>query len=400
MPAARSHESLSAPQSVLPHTSLPPGNDPSLVLVPATRDEHVQTQILNADEWSGFLDHAQYIDREKYLLTADLTSHGRLTGWLLTSPNLPVNSDGTRPILAACETIQKDAYVAKNGKLEQVLSHGICSVFCRPEYRGKGYAGRMILELGKKLATWQQVNGKKGSFSTLYSDIGPNFYSRLGWKVYPSDHIIIPTVTQENYARRQLSLPRVEELTPTELKKLPLIANTEAELRRSSIATPDIPHVAYAPTMSHFSWHFMREEFLADAAGQPFPEVKGAIHESSKIALIWTRTYSADFNSWQLSVLHTYIPNDCSIVQDEQVKILASLMLRGQLEANRYEMKKGVEIWDPSQVIVDAAKLLMETDVQIVTRDKEHLCSLRWNPDGQLRDEGVVWLGNEHYAWC
>lgn len=400
MPAAKSSEFLPAPQPVLPQDSLPLGNDSSLVLVPATQDEHVQTQVLNADEWSGFLDLSKYLDRETYLLTADLTSHGKLTAWLLTVPNIPANSDGTRPILAACETILKEAYIAKNGKLEQVLSHGICSVFCRPEYRGKGYAGRMITELGKKLETWQQVDGTRGCFSTLYSDIGPNFYSRLGWKVYPSDHVIVPAVTEEDYARRRPTLPEVEELTLTGLKMLPLIPNMEAELRRLSVATPEVSHVAYAPTMSHFTWHFMREEFLADAAGQPFPSVKGAIHEPSKIALIWTRTYSADPNGWQLSVLHTYIPKDCSLKTDEQTKIMASLMLRGQVEAGRYGLKKGVEIWDPSEITVAAARMLMDTDVQIVTRDKEHLCSLRWNPDGRLSEERVVWLGNEHYAWC
>ncbi len=77
-----------------------------------------------------------------------------------------------RPILGSCESFRKRALVARAGKLEDVISHGIGSVFCNPEYRGRGYAQRMIEELGKKLDTWNQKDGKKTDFTVLYSDIG------------------------------------------------------------------------------------------------------------------------------------------------------------------------------------------------------------------------------------
>lgn len=38
--------------------------------------------------------------------------------------------------------------------------------------RGKGYAARMMKELGTKLDTWQQEDGKRADFTVLYSDIG------------------------------------------------------------------------------------------------------------------------------------------------------------------------------------------------------------------------------------
>ena len=56
--------------------------------------------------------------------------------------------------------------------MENSVSHGIGSVFCNPEYRGRGYAQRMMAELGKKLDTWNQGQGTKTYFTVLYSDIG------------------------------------------------------------------------------------------------------------------------------------------------------------------------------------------------------------------------------------
>ena len=56
--------------------------------------------------------------------------------------------------------------------MEEVVSHGIGSVFCRPEFRGKGYARRMMVELGGMLDKWQQKEGERAHFTVLYSDIG------------------------------------------------------------------------------------------------------------------------------------------------------------------------------------------------------------------------------------
>ena len=62
--------------------------------------------------------------------------------------------------------------------MEDVVSHGIGSVFCNPDYRRRGFAQRMIEELGKKLDTWNQEDRKKTDFTVLYSDIG-KVYKRL-----------------------------------------------------------------------------------------------------------------------------------------------------------------------------------------------------------------------------
>ena len=110
-----------------------------------------------------------YIRRETHLENQTFTKDGGITFWVLVDSALPPNK---RPLLGSCESFRKRALVARAGKLEDVVSHGIGSVFCNPDYRRRGYAQRMMDELGKKLDTWNQQDGKKTDFSVLYSDIG------------------------------------------------------------------------------------------------------------------------------------------------------------------------------------------------------------------------------------
>ena len=69
-------------------------------------------------------------------------------------------------------SLKKRALVKKQDQgVEEVISFGIMSVFCDPDLRGRGYAGRMMQELGKKLDHCGQDEGQKTQFSVLYSDI-------------------------------------------------------------------------------------------------------------------------------------------------------------------------------------------------------------------------------------
>ncbi len=381
--------------------SLPSSSSVDLVLVPATPLEYAQCSRLNADEWKGPLTLEQYIEREKHLLNKDLTKNGGSTGWILISPQLPLNTDGGRPILASCETTLANAYVARNGKLEKVKAHGIGSVFTRVEHRGKGYAGRMMTELGKNLTTWQQQDGDKSLFSVLYSDIGVKFYSRFGWKVFPSTHIHLAPLDRSTYEANCKNLPNVEDLMGDDLSKLPAAQFVERELISQSKQRSDRPFIAFKPDLEHLSWHHAREEFVSAQLGLPYPKLKGAVHQPTGIAMIWTRIFSAKQKDWQLHCLHTVIPPEVK-GSAEGVKALSALLLRAQREAGAWGLHRGVEVWDPSQLIVAAAQSLradVEDKVEIVNRDQEHVCSLRWIGAGSSVED-VVWDYNQKYAWC
>ena len=150
--------------------SLPRGDSPDLHLVLATPEEILAQQNANSDEWRGVLDLPAYLRREEILAEQDLTKDGGLTSWALVyQPS--GSSEQDRQVVCACETIRKRALVAFNNTVEFVTAHGVCSVFCPPQFRGKGYAGRMMVELGERLKTWQS-KGQKNLFSVLWSDIG------------------------------------------------------------------------------------------------------------------------------------------------------------------------------------------------------------------------------------
>ena len=378
-----------------------PSSSSDLVLVPASPLEYAQCSRLNADEWKGPLTLEQYMDREKHLLSQNLAKNGGATGWILTAPQLPPNSDGSRPILASCETMLASAYAARNGKLDKITAHGIGSVFTRAEHRGKGYAGRMMTELGKNLTTWQQPNGDKSLFSVLYSDIGVKFYSRFGWKAFPSTHIHLAPMDIPTYEASSQNLPDVKELRTEDLSELPAAQIVEQELLAQSKHRPNTPFVAFKPDLDHFQWHHAREDFVSTQLELPYPKVKGAVHRPTGVAMIWTRVFSANQKDWQLHILHTVVPREVRNPV-EGLKALSALLLRAQREAGTWNLHGGVEVWDPSELMVAAAQSL-RTDahdkVEVIHRDQEHVCSLRWTGDGN-RVEDVVWDYNQKYAWC
>lgn len=150
---------------------LPASTSPSLALVHPTTAEKLATWRLNSQVWCGRLSLEAYLRRESVLANQILTRDGGITFWILVDTSAPTST--TRMILASCETYRKRALIAiGNAKVEEVVSHGIGSVYCNPQLRGRGYAGRMMKEIGMKLDTWQQEDGKRADFTVLFSDIG------------------------------------------------------------------------------------------------------------------------------------------------------------------------------------------------------------------------------------
>lgn len=158
------------------HVDLPRGDSKTLQLVHPTEEEKAIQFKLNGAEWRGALSLPTYLRREEALSSQALTCNGGITYWILIDTALDGNpldpSSGTRLPLASCETYRKKALVWRDGKLEETVCHGIGSVFCAPHLRRRGYAQRMMQELGKALRTHQMLEENENLFSVLYSDIG------------------------------------------------------------------------------------------------------------------------------------------------------------------------------------------------------------------------------------
>ena len=378
---------------------LPHSSSASISLVPATLLERYQCWHINSHSWRGPLSVAQYLSREAFLERQLLTRDNQITYWILTDTALAPQRDGTRPILASCETLRKEGYLAEDGHLKKLVTHGIGSVFCRHEYRGRGYASRMMTEVARTLETWQQQGASKAFFSILWSDIGRSFYAAHGWKAMSSTHISLPSVSQQ-VSSQALSVPNcstVQGLTAHDLRNRicpKAIAVVEAQLILQSRKRPHVPHIAIRPDYDHMAWHHAREDFQARALYNQDPVTKGAEDPATGCAMIWSRVYGKTPQNNKLHILHTIIPEDAA--GDVSGSIVA-LLTRAQLEAKAWNMLGGVDLWSPVKAVVDAAQILCgEEKVRVCIRDKESVCSLRWIGEG---DE-VHWIANEKYAWC
>jgi hypothetical protein len=146
---------------------LPDKRSPTLALLHPTEEEKLAVWKRNGAEWRGALSLEAYLRRETHLGNQDFTKNGGITFWILVD-----TAAKNRVILSACETYKKKALVARNGKIEETVTHGIGSVFCPPECRKRGYAGVMMKMVGEALKTWQVAGEEQCAFSILYSDIG------------------------------------------------------------------------------------------------------------------------------------------------------------------------------------------------------------------------------------
>ena len=149
---------------------LPRRDSPTIALVHPTSEEKTRTWKLNGSSWRGRLSLEAYLRREEHLASQALCCDEGMSFWILVDT---ASTGSSRAILASCESFRKRALIKRPGKdVQEIVSHGIGSVFCNPEYRGRGYARRMMNELARQLDSWQQKSGEKAYFTVLYSDIG------------------------------------------------------------------------------------------------------------------------------------------------------------------------------------------------------------------------------------
>ncbi|KAH8696642.1 hypothetical protein BGW36DRAFT_296794 [Talaromyces proteolyticus] len=381
------------------------GDSPHLELVLATPEEHLETIRMNSRAWKGLLDLDQYIEREHRLSQQNLTKNGALTCWILVDGRLPPNS---RTILSSCETYLKPAYLAYKGNVEEIICHGIGSVFARPEFRGRGYAGRMMEELSKKLDTWQSENQprKQGVFSVLFSDIGKKFYTRYGWKPYLSSHMTLPPINEDHLK------------VSVALAKLPVARPMSAEDVRQSMCSEIVEHkqrnllqvasqkspgakVAISPDYDHMLWHWARENYYVEMGvfDDKKPSVRGAAVDSQNVFCTWVRTVGDTKSSHTLHILRfSYDEPASPSIELSTIEAIAAVLRRAQFEAHALNVQK-VEFWNPTSLVVKAAKLL-DPDAQVFHRDESSICSLKWNGAKQGLGDDVEWFWNEKYSWC
>ncbi|KAK3487498.1 uncharacterized protein B0T23DRAFT_207950 [Neurospora hispaniola] len=457
--------------STTPTTSLPSASSPSLTLTLAHEDERPKTWSLTHPMWGPALSHSEYLAREHFMTTLPLAKDGGLTHWILTDSNSPqAESSNQRPILSSCETLRKHAVAARYDPssdrviLTEGISHGIGSVFTDPQYRGKGYANRMMQELGKRLRTWQVTDkkdrpespplaqdgktlGKEEEatttlFSVLYSDIGKSFYAKNGWKAFPSAHVSFKPIKSSSSSSSSSSKPSPfspatppfpPNLSPISYHTLPplctldtthLLTQTLPRLARSN---PSKTHVALLPDLDCLLWHLLREDFMTQHIFQRTPSVRGAIYScpnrnGQRVWAVWTRSYYRGLESESIEGNHMHIlrfvmegvedlGNEESlkkVTEDPEtekylVEAFRAILAVAQREAAEWRVQD-VQMWNPSPLVSRLVeKAGIEGGYEMVERDMDSIPSLMWyGAEGMEggRTEDVEWVANEKYGWC
>ncbi|KAE9371603.1 hypothetical protein N431DRAFT_426250 [Stipitochalara longipes BDJ] len=372
----------------------PDSRSESLVLTHPTLEEKLATWNLNSVNWGAALSLPDYLQREQYLTTVPLARNGGITHWILVDRSLPPNE---RPLLASCESLRKPVLASHNGVVTEAFTHGIGSVFSQPKFRGKGYASRMLRDLGPVLKNWQVDQSKPAGqtcpFSILYSDIGKKYYAKFGWAPFPSTHIAFPpTASSKPFTAKPLAESDVDELCTLD----------EQYIRRSLENAKDGKiHIALVPNHDVMQWHHKREDFVAGKIFGKSPLIKGAIagEAGSRVWAIWTRAFYGPLKPESGNTLHILR----LVIEDETDIEANAAKLRGIVEIAQAEAKEWqlghVELWNPTEVVKQMVKGtgLEHSEVE---REEESIASLMWYGEGSGTSDDIEWVGNEKYGWC
>ncbi|KAK3324073.1 hypothetical protein B0T19DRAFT_443511 [Cercophora scortea] len=400
--------STSPPRS--PAAALPSASSPSLILTHPTAAERSRIWASTHPMWGPALTLDGYLSREAYLTTVPLAKEGGVTHWILTDGSQPPD---VRPLLSSCETLRKRALSAcaststpTDVTVVDGIAHGLGSVFTDEQYRGRGYASRMMQELGKRLRTWQvSTNNNNGSspphalFSVLYSDIGKTFYARSGWAPFASSHIEFPpspSTPTESPApvAKPIGYHELAELCSVDARLL------RSQLTRRAATHPGTACVALLPDLDAMLWHLMREDFMTTHIFGRTPSIKGAVSgpPGRRVWAVWTRGYYGGLDKVEGNTLHILrvVVEDEDMDVEELVGGFGEIVRLAQAEAAAWR-SADVQMWNPTEkvaALVEACGIEHKT----VVRDVSSIASLMWYGEGETG--GLDWVANEKYGWC
>jgi GNAT superfamily N-acetyltransferase len=387
-------------------TDQPPAPDSSdnlttedVVLSIASPHQRELSWRLNSTAWAGPMTFDQYLGRETAMAESSLSRDGGTIYFVLHPRNDP------ETIVSSCEVVRKRALVTLPGHGTtpyEAGAYGIASVFTNPRFRGRGMASHMLRKVQ------EYVDGElKTMFGVLYSDIGREYYSQLGWKDFPSPQLLLTLSDARKSdgdadASSSLSAPgsvmlgEDEALTLCDLDvKLVfhlLVKNTERGGEDGKA------RVAFLPNEEQISWHFTRDKYVCKVLAGREVVNRGARTENGFAWIIWDH----DLREKKLKILR--LVEDCvrNRRKDQLLGDVKTLLRAALVEAQDWGLSK-VLVWNPSPATATAAaelwsELQPQVQVTLEERDDGSIPSLRWR-EGRPVDN-VVWELNEYYAWC
>ncbi|KAK8848856.1 hypothetical protein PGQ11_015336 [Apiospora arundinis] len=398
---------------------LPPSESSDLQLsFQPTPEECTQVWTATAASWKDSLTIPEYLAESQYLTTVPLAQDGGRTMWILVDGKPPPSQP--RRVFCSCESFRKRSLASDGrGNVQEGIVHGIASVFCPPEYRGRGYGTRLMNELAKVLRCGRQPeHGEKTIGSILYSDIGKEYYARLGWLPNPQNgHFVIPPAKAEKKEKPALTAQVIPE---SELGKLCL--RDESMIRKAmSMPSTARKRVVILPDLDHMLWHIRKEDFATNHIFGATAMAKGAIAGSpgKQVWAIWVRRYyghpdtPGEHEGNVLYILRLVVEGDDTANKPhdenrspppteayvEQAAALEAVLWAAQTAAAKWRLDQ-VHLWEPSPLV----RCLLEQSSLDATRVERHdasIASALWfTDDDNAVEDAPVWVNNEYYVWC
>lgn len=221
----------------------------------ASQSEQQDRDHLTAEIWGTGLTTEQFLERE-LRLRAHPWAAATLTTWLW--------KDASGAILSSCEVFLDEA---KAGTRIGTAAT-IASVFTEPRLRGQGHAAQLLTALIEHLSADPSCLAV-----TLFSEIGTNYYQRLGF---------CPVPAFDTFFAPRADAPSVEWLPGVSSPTHPA---ADANTLRLSLSAPRL------------DWHLERERIYGSALSRgPLPHPGARVGES-------TITWTAYWKTNELQVL-------------------------------------------------------------------------------------------------
>jgi GNAT superfamily N-acetyltransferase len=355
-----------------------------VVFAEATPRQRVLAWQLNGASWAPPLTLDQYVGREKVLSRTALSANGGTKYYVLH------HKDDADTIVSACEVTAKKALVADSSGSRVVDAYGLASVYTAPQFRERGMASHMLREVQ------QAVDAAGTECGALYSDIGREYYARLGWEDFRTPQV-------------KFSLQKGFEPPPTVGSDVLFLAESDvAELcekdvdaltrrfRRLAEARDGKTYVAFLPSFVQSSWHFARDAYVAGVMARREVRHRGARTSDGRSWLYWDH----DLREKKLKVLRVVTSGE-----DQPHKRAADV--RGLLQAALAEAHDwglpALLVWSPDKEVVTAATDIWRDageNLQVLFEERQDgsIPSLRWKGGEDVGK--VVWEANEYFSWC
>ncbi|KAL3672011.1 hypothetical protein V7S43_002676 [Phytophthora oleae] len=348
--------------------------------------EHWGAPLLTVEEWQ---------QKDALQRATPFSQNGALF-WALvdkTEKDSSTSDDGLvagRDLLYChCKTLRFDCiYRRINGDVERGFSYQVSSVYTLPPSRKRGLASFFLKEVAKQLKKLP-----KPLISVLYSDVGPTYYDRLGWKCHPSKAATLEVNRPSNVTETSDNGFKLEPIfIDDKLAKFLETDNARLVEELSSDKFQGQEAFLILPTRGSIEWQFVNAIHYARVAGyDELPSRCGVKINDNAFVLWWHYLKEST-----LYVSRARFPDS----GDNAAATARALLDAALQEARKFKLMK-VVIWDPpSGLVHDDVRDPLE--IQVAERQLSLSNAMVFHHESFDENSGAPlpqWLHNEKYAW-